>query len=158
MSGIIEIFAGIFAFIASLLPLIIIVFVLSRVSKASKNQQRSAGDPNAWLQQHQAQQSKKSAPRQVKSLKKGSSKPLFSQPASSPKAEKGGTLAETFMKDDREHDWLAKQMREEARILRRGDLMDLGASHEASCDAEMLKNYHLYAEHDDSLDSGEYKY
>jgi hypothetical protein len=158
MSGIFEIFAGIFAFIMSLVPLLVIVFVLTRISKASKTQQRSTGDPNAWLQQHQAQQARKSTPRQVKSLKKGASNPVFSQPTSSLKAEKGGTLAETFMKDDRKNDWLAKQMREEERILRRGDLMDLGAAHEASCDAEMLKNYHLYAEHDDSIDSGEYRY
>ena len=60
------------------------------------------------------------------------------------------------MKDDRKNDWLARQMREEERILRRGDLMDLGASHAAVCDAEMLKKYHLYAEHDDSVDNGEY--
>ena len=60
------------------------------------------------------------------------------------------------MKDDREHDWLARQMREEAKILRRGDMMDLGASHASACDADMLKKYHLYAEHDDSVDNGEY--
>ena len=70
--------------------------------------------------------------------------------------EAGGSLAETFMKDDRKNDWLARQMREEERILRRGDLMDLGASHAAGCDAELLKKYHLYAEHDDSVDNGEY--
>ncbi|MBR4392720.1 MAG: hypothetical protein IKT07_01695, partial [Oscillospiraceae bacterium] len=101
-------------------------------------------------------QTQQSTPRQVRSLKKGSSQPLFRQPAASPKAEAGGSLAETFMKDDREHDWLARQMREEAKILRRGDMMDLGASHASACDADMLKKYHLYAEHDDSVDNGEY--
>ena len=151
-----EIFAGIFAFIMSLLPLLVILLVLSRISKASKRQMsrgNTQGDPNAWLQQRQAKQS---TPRQVRSLKKGSSQPLFRQSAASPKAEAGGSLAETFMKDDREHDWLARQMREEAKILRRGDMMDLGASHASSCDADMLKKYHLYAEHDDSIDNGEY--
>ncbi|MBQ2228635.1 MAG: hypothetical protein II427_05905, partial [Firmicutes bacterium] len=56
----------------------------------------------------------------------------------------------------RKNDWLARQMREEEKILRRGDMLDLGASHAASCDADLLKRYHLFAEHDDSVDSGEY--
>ena len=150
-----DIISGIVAFVMSLIPLIVIVFILTRLSKVAKTQQRSTGDPNVWLQQQQAKQNQ---PRQVKSLKKGSSKPLFSQPVAAPKAETGGSLSETFMKDDRKNDWLARQMREEERILRRGDLMDLGASHAAACDADMLKKYHLYAEHDDSVDSGEYKY
>ena len=153
-----DIISGIVAFIFSLIPLLVLVFILSKVSKAAKNQQRTQGDPNAWLQAHQDQQTAQSAPRQVRSLKKGSTKSLFGQPAAAPKAEAGGTLAETFMKDDREHDWLARQMREEAKIRRRGDMMDLGASHDASCDADLLKKYHLYLEHDDSVDSGEYKH
>ncbi|MBR5642500.1 MAG: hypothetical protein IKW92_10260 [Firmicutes bacterium] len=153
-----DIISGIIAFIMGFIPLIVIVFILTRLSKAAKTQQRSTGDPNVWLQRQQEQQAKQSQPRQVKSLKKGSSKSLFGQPVAAPKAEAGGTLAETFMKDDREHDWLARQMREEAKILRRGDMLDLGASHEASCDADVLKKYHLYLEHDDSVDSGEYKY
>ena len=151
-----DIISGIIAFIMGFIPLIVIVFILTRLSKAAKSQQRSTGDPNAWLQQHQEQQARQSQVRQLKPLKKGSGKSLFSQPAAAPKAEAGGTLAETFMKDDREHDWLARQMREEAKILRRGDMLDLGAAHEASCDADVLKKYHLYLEHDDSVDSGEY--
>ena len=150
-----EIFAGIFAFIMSLLPLLVILLVLSRVSKAAKNQRSGnpQGDSNAWLQQRQ-QASRKTGGKLVKPLvpaASGRSKTL-----ASPKAEAGGTLAETFMKDDREHDWLARQIREEEKILRRGDMLDLGASHAASCDADVLKKYHLYAEHDDSIDRGEY--
>ena len=150
-----EIFAGIFAFIMSLLPLLVILLVLSRVSKAAKNQRSGnpQGDPNAWLQQRQ-QASRKTGGKLVKPLVPASSGK--SKTLGSPKAEAGGTLAETFMKDDREHDWLARQIREEEKILRRGDMLDLGASHAASCDADVLKKYHLYAEHDDSIDRGEY--
>ncbi len=50
-------------------------------------------------------------------------------------------LADTFMKDDRERDWLARQMKEEARIARRNSL-DLGAAHDESCDALELKKEH----------------
>ncbi len=44
--------------------------------------------------------------------------------------------------DDRENDWLAKQLREEARIYRNGLGLDLGASHEQSCDAGLIKKAH----------------
>ena len=165
MSGIFEIFAGIFAFIMSLVPLLVILFVISRVSKMSKQQNRGnvKGDPNAWLQQRQRTQTQGKLVKPLASNKSGeyrADNKSFtlgkSKAGASPKAEAGGSLAETFMKDDRQHDWLARQMREEERILRRGDLMDLGASHNTSCDADMLKRYHLYAEHDDSVDNGEY--
>lgn len=149
-----EILSGIVAFIVSFIPLIVILVVISRFRKTAKRPQRSTGDPNAWLQQQRT--SGQGMPRQLKSLKKGSSKPLFGQPIAAPKAEAGSNLSETFMKDDRKNDWLARQMREEEKILRRGDLMDLGASHAVNCDADMLKKYHLYAEHDDSVDNGEY--
>ena len=60
-----------------------------------------------------------------------------------------------FRQEDRSNDWLARQMKEEQRILRRGDLKDLGAYHAASCDADKLKREHLL-EHDDSIDDGEF--
>lgn len=44
--------------------------------------------------------------------------------------------------DDRENDWLAKQLREEARIYRNGLGLDLGAAHEQSCDAGLIKKAH----------------
>ncbi len=178
--GVQEMIAGIFAFLSSILPLIVVLFVLSRV-KAAKNTRRSQGDPNAWLRQNTQQTpSAWSGPgrssgsgKLVRPLSSGNSgeyhAPATLEPSkvsdkralgkslgSSMRAEGRSSLAETFMKDDRQHDWLARQMREEERILRRGDLMDLGASHAASCDAEMLKRYHLFAEHDDSMDNGEY--
>ena len=178
--GVQEAIAGIFAFVSSTLPLIIVLFVLSRFTKAAKKQ-RGGGDPNVWLQKNTSQPSAWSGPGRASSGRGKLVKPLASsssgeyrapaavEPAkasnkrslgrslgSSAKAEAASSLAETFMKDDRKNDWLARQMREEERILRRGDLMDLGASHASSCDAETLKRYHLFAEHDDSIDRGEY--
>ena len=41
--------------------------------------------------------------------------------------------------EDRKNDWLAKQIREEARIKSREDL---GAAHDANCDARALKREH----------------
>ena len=154
-----EIFGAIFGFIASIIPLIVILFIFSRIAKAAKGQQGSRntqGDPNAWLQKQRAQQEKPRLVRSLASSKSGEYKADGKSFSLGKSAEKGSSLAETFMKDDRKNDWLARQMREEEKILRRGDLMDLGASHAASCDAEMLKKYHLFAEHDDSVDRGEY--
>jgi len=54
--------------------------------------------------------------------------------------------------EDRKNDWLAKQLREEAAILRRGDTMDLGAAHEKECDARKLKFQHILRHNTNGLD------
>ncbi|MBQ7605486.1 MAG: hypothetical protein IJU59_03265 [Firmicutes bacterium] len=46
------------------------------------------------------------------------------------------------IRDDREHDWLARQIREEAAIYRKGSMLDLGASHERGCEAAFIKEAH----------------
>ncbi len=154
ISYIVEIITGIFAFIMGLIPMIVILFILVRVAKASKNQSGRGnvqGDPKAWLASRQK--------RLVKRLENSNSGEYTAPQQEHLTLDKGArnsNLAETFMKDDRQHDWLARQIKEEEKILRRGDRLDLGASHAASCDADMLKKYHLFAEHDDSVDSGEY--
>ena len=57
--------------------------------------------------------------------------------------------------EDRQHDWLARQLREERSLWKRGEgLLDLGAAHDASCDARKLKRMHML-QHDDSIDDGE---
>ena len=57
--------------------------------------------------------------------------------------------------EDRQHDWLARQLRAERRAWKSGEgLLDLGASHDASCDARAVKRLHLL-QHDDSIDDGE---
>ena len=57
--------------------------------------------------------------------------------------------------EDRQHDWLARQLREEGRAKKRGEaLLDLGAAHDASCDAGEIKRFHLL-HHDSSIDDGE---
>jgi len=59
-----------------------------------------------------------------------------------------------MLMEDREHDWLAKQLKEEAQVMRRGDFLDIGASHGASCDARYIKLMHAL-QHDGSIDNGE---
>ena len=44
--------------------------------------------------------------------------------------------------EDRRNDWLAKQLREEAAIKRRGSIYDLGASHDSLCEADYIKKEH----------------
>ena len=48
-------------------------------------------------------------------------------------------LSATVLRDDRRNDWMAKQMREEARIR---NSTDLGAMHDASCEAREIKERH----------------
>ena len=45
--------------------------------------------------------------------------------------------------EDRRNDWLAKQLREEAAIKRRGSIYDLGAAHDVTCDADLIKKSHV---------------
>ncbi len=72
------------------------------------------------------------------------------------KAEGKSSLRESsIFLEDRENDWLARQMREEAKVLSRSDMLDLGARHDRDCDARALKRAHEL-EHDDSCDDGEY--
>ena len=155
-----DVIFGIFGLLSFVLPIIIFVAFAKAIGRAS----RGNSNPNAWLQTQQQQQNRK---RPVQSLNRPSSgayrgtalpRSVGGRKGSTSllKMDGGSNLADTFMKDDRQHDWLARQRREEERILLRGDLMDLGASHARSCDADMLKRYHLYAEHDDSVDRGEY--
>ena len=49
----------------------------------------------------------------------------------------------TKMMEDREHDWLARQLAEEKRALRRmSEMFDIKISHSKSWDAESLKRFH----------------
>ncbi len=70
----------------------------------------------------------------------------------------GGTIRSSSLPrdmEDRSRDWLARQLREEQRVLARGDFWDLGAAHSKSCDARAVKQQHALYEHDDSIDTGE---
>ena len=59
-------------------------------------------------------------------------------------SRRAGTLGEnSVLLEDRRNDWLARQLREEAAIKRRGSVYDLGASHDADCDAEKLRLFHV---------------
>jgi hypothetical protein len=60
----------------------------------------------------------------------------------------------SFFGEDRRNDWMARQMREEARIKRMSGTLDLGAAHDADCDAADLKAEHRRV-HSDAIDSGE---
>ena len=54
--------------------------------------------------------------------------------------------------EDRKNDWLAKQLREEAVIYRRGVGFDLGASHNVNCAADDLKRGHIRVHNSNGLD------
>ena len=56
--------------------------------------------------------------------------------------------------EDRKNDWMARQLREEARAKSRSSL-DLGAAHDAGCDADELKRRHHFFEHSDGVDTGQ---
>ncbi|MBQ1465187.1 MAG: hypothetical protein IIZ17_00705 [Eubacteriaceae bacterium] len=74
----------------------------------------------------------------------------FSPPAG---RETVGSIRENgLLLEDRKNDWLAKQMREEAEIYRRGSLYDLGAAHEADCDARRIRLFHLRTHNTNGVD------
>lgn len=59
-----------------------------------------------------------------------------------------------ILMEDRKNDWLAKQIREEEKILRKGDFLDLGAGHSKSCNAKELKLFHIENCNADDIDDG----
>ena len=59
--------------------------------------------------------------------------------------------------EDRKNDWLAKQLKEEAAIARRGSVYDLGASHEVSCDADRIKREHIKRHNTNGLNRGMFR-
>ena len=66
---------------------------------------------------------------------------------------KASRLAETgVLLEDRKNDWLARQLREEAAIYRRGSMLDLGASHQALCEAGYIKKEHTRHHNSNGLD------
>lgn len=74
----------------------------------------------------------------------------FSPPAG---RETVGSIRENgLLLEDRKNDWLAKQMREEAEIYRRGSLYDLGAAHEADCDARRIRLFHVRTHNTNGVD------
>jgi len=85
----------------------------------------------------------------------GSSKPkTFSGPAKGVEVVKLKDSVNNVFLEDRKNDWLARQIREERRVLSRADMLDLGAAHDKACQADLLKRIHI-AEHDDSIDNAE---
>ena len=54
--------------------------------------------------------------------------------------------------EDRKNDWLAKQLREEAAIYRRGVGFDLGAAHNVNCAADDIKRSHVRVHNSNGLD------
>ena len=68
-------------------------------------------------------------------------------------SRRAGTLDESsVLLEDRRNDWLARQLREEAAIKRRGSVYDLGANHDADCDAERLRLFHIRRHNTNGLD------
>ena len=59
--------------------------------------------------------------------------------------------------EDRKNDWLAKQLKEEAAIARRGSVYDLGASHEVNCDADKIKRDHVKRHNTNGLNRGMFR-
>lgn len=124
-----ELFDELFELIFSLVPIIIFIIVGRGIARASKGATSGA---------------KKSTVngRPVSTPKPAKGAPVRVQEKSQPlKAGEKASPAAKVLAEDRKNDWLAKQLREEARIARR-NRMDLGAVHEADCDADSLKKEH----------------
>ena len=66
---------------------------------------------------------------------------------------KAGSIGQNgVLLEDRKNDWLAKQLREEAIIYRRGVGFDLGAAHNVNCAADELKRGHVRVHNSNGLD------
>ena len=90
---------------------------------------------------------------QQRSYSQQAARPIQGQAAPASGREKVSSIRENgLLLEDRKNDWLAKQMREEAEIYRRGSLYDLGAAHEADCDARRIKLFHVMTHNSNGVD------
>ena len=145
-----------------ILLVIIMVAVFASISAAGKKGSsinRSLEDPTRPPIQAGRPASR---PQQRPVSRAGSQARPYAKPSGAPeKVKVGGRSSgsrllnqDSVFLEDRNNDWLARQLREEARIMRSADMLDLGAGHRDNCDADRLKRIHLF-EHDDSIDNGE---
>lgn len=63
------------------------------------------------------------------------------------------TLGKLF-KEDRNNDWLARQMKEERKRTVWNNFSDLGAQHDAVCDAKVLRVQHHLRHEENVVDDG----
>lgn len=63
------------------------------------------------------------------------------------------TLSET-MSEDRQHDWLARQIREEKKRVVWNNFVDLGAAHDEICSAELNRKDHRRHHQEHVVDDG----
>ena len=69
----------------------------------------------------------------------------------------GGIRENSVLLEDRRNDWLARQLREEAAIKRRGSIYDLGAAHDVSCDADNIRRSHARRHNSNGLNKQMFK-
>lgn len=67
--------------------------------------------------------------------------------------KKVSTLSRLF-KEDRQNDWLARQMREEKKRTVWRNFSDLGARHDAVCAADLLRRDHMARHEEGVVDDG----
>ena len=129
--------------------------IITSIIKISKNG-KSISSQNKTVRPQQPQQSMQ-VPKTVRtsapaSAKKDTTQYSYGYGAFAPSKVKGkvsskkqgtGIFENDVLLEDRRNDWLAKQLREEAAIKRRGSIYDLGASHDVNCDAEDNRLFHV---------------
>ena len=134
---------GIFASV--IWVLFICIFVIKAVKRNSGQAPKGRPVKSAMPKPLAQKLSGSAAPFKSKSISEGAA----------PRRTPSGKHSVGVLMEDRKNDWLARQMREEERILRRGDLMDLGAGHSRQCAADLLKMYHVESCDANGIDNGE---
>ena len=119
----------------------------SAQSSANRPRQLGSAQPQYSAQQRAAYAQK--AVREANQDRYGAAVPVgssFGQVKATSIGQSGVLL------EDRKNDWLAKQLREEAAIYRRGVGFDLGAAHNVNCAADDLKRGHVRVHNSNGLD------
>ena len=148
-----NVFESVAAVIGVIVWLTVVLSVLKIVRKSVKSSQERSGQAPAKPQYRQA------AGRPSRSVYKDSVSSGMRKPLSMPSrgAGKLSLGSDGVLMEDRNNDWLAKQIRDEQRVLMRGDMTDLGAVHDRACAADQLKMYHMNECDADGIDNGHYR-
>ena len=125
--------------------MVVLIVVLNIITmNKSMKKKKDTTNPGQYERSPAVQEYYKKHPEKAaKDIKPVMSEQVYQKPPVKREQESSYNEDKSFRKlEDRDNDWLAQQLAEERRsLIHISDMLDLKLSHEADCDAKMVKRY-----------------
>lgn len=136
--------SSIISAMSSIIWIVVLVFIFSTVKRIKNMQGKTDTKDRTYASVDKLYSSVPSAKRAVKTTSKAVQR--------TGKVNNGDGI---ILKDDRNNDWLAMQLREEAKAkVRMSDMFQLKTEHANKCEAEFIKRFHESNCDANDVDSG----